>query len=629
MEDTTFRGGSLRSYYDNWQTIISNPVILDWIQNGVKLPFYSYPNAFEETNRQFNAKEIEFLDKEITSLLRADVIQISHNRPHCVSRISVVPKKKDSFRLIVDLQQLNLSCVPKSIVYENIEDVAKSISVDDQLVTIDIKNGFYHVPVHKDHEQFLGFKWKDTYYVFKVLPMGSNCSPYFFCKILRSVIEYLRSQDINLSCYVDDIIITDHNEKIYDARDFVIKTLGYLGYYINYDKSQLTPTKHKEYIGYIINTNKGGNVWLEIPKCRVVKVKHDIKRIVQKGEASARALARVAGQLISFSRAVIPTKLLLRSIYRLIKTRCNWQSILQLNTECQTDLEWWLASLSAWNGRSVCLSNAEKIQITTDASAIGWGGAIVTQPQEAQGFWNPDIARSSSNSRELMAVLLSLRSFLPLISRKNVQVLTDNITTAAYINLQGGSNKLLSEIATEIWSLSIRNNFLIQAKYIQGKHNIRADGLSRLRPHYEWQLHPGVFQYIDKIFGPHTIDRFASFMNSHCRVYNSLFLDPGTSGIDALQQRDWGGENNFVNCPIRLLGKVVEIIRSQKALATIIAPMWKAQRWFHNMKNMLICPPIRLPSPKLLCLPLRGFTPEPVKNPKWRLYAWRVYGGKN
>lgn len=102
----------------------------------MELPFYSCPESFEETNRRFNTKESAFLDKEITSLLQSNVIEVSDNRPHCVSRISVVPKKQGSFRLIMDLQQLNKSCAPKKIIYENIEDVVKSISVDDQLVTI-------------------------------------------------------------------------------------------------------------------------------------------------------------------------------------------------------------------------------------------------------------------------------------------------------------------------------------------------------------------------------------------------------------------------------------------------------------------------------------------------------------
>lgn len=89
--------------------------------------------------------------------------------------------------------------------------------------------------------------------------------------------EYLRSQDISLTCYVDDIIINDPVDNITSSRDFVIQTLERLGYFINYDKSKLIPTKDKEYIGYVINTNKGGNVWLEIPKSRITKVKHDIK----------------------------------------------------------------------------------------------------------------------------------------------------------------------------------------------------------------------------------------------------------------------------------------------------------------------------------------------------------------
>ena len=62
-------------------------------------------------------------------------------------------------------------------------------------------------------------------------------------------------------------------------------------------------------------------------------------------------------------------------------------------------------------------------------------------------------------------------------------------------------------------------------------------------------------------------------MTTHCQHYNSLFLDPHTSGVDALRQTDWQVHNNFMNAPFRLLNKVINTVCAQKAQATIIAPM--------------------------------------------------------
>ena len=47
------------------------------------------------------------------------------------------------------------------------------------------------------------------------------------------------------------------------------------------------------------------------------------------------------------------------------------------------------------------------------------------------------MTHSSWYLRELTAVLLSLMAFLPIIRNKSVQILTDNIYSAASVNFQG------------------------------------------------------------------------------------------------------------------------------------------------------------------------------------------------
>jgi len=59
-------------------------------------------------------------------------------------------------------------------------------------MTIDLKDGFYHVPVCEAHHTFLGFKWNNAYYAWTKLPFGLCVSPYFFEKTLRPVLEHIR-----------------------------------------------------------------------------------------------------------------------------------------------------------------------------------------------------------------------------------------------------------------------------------------------------------------------------------------------------------------------------------------------------------------------------------------------------
>ncbi|XP_043214870.1 uncharacterized protein LOC122378179 [Amphibalanus amphitrite] len=102
-------------------------------------------------------------------------------------------------------------------------------------------------------------------------------------------------------------------------------------------------------------------------------------------------------------------------------------------------------------------------------------------------------------------------------------------------------------------------------------------------------------QLLDRMFGPHTVDRFAAVGTALLPTYNSRFADPCSSGVDALGQTDWGAENNWVNPPFRLIPRVLDIIEAQRADATLIAPMWPGQPWMARLRRLCTAPPIRLP----------------------------------
>lgn len=620
-------GGNIKNCINEWRNITDNETILQWVEFGVPLDFTTTPQGFVHDNNIFSTREKTFLNTEIPKLLTSGCIKKVNNRPTCVSRISCVPKSDGSYRLVTDLRELNNYLVDKKFVYEGIDDVLAIVEPEDRLVTADIKNGFFHIQVAEEFWEFLGFSWDNQYYTWVVAPFGLKLSPYYFCKILRPVVKHLRTSGLNIVVYVDDWIISANVNQINHMRDVFIETIEKLGYCINYSKSSLEPDTCAKFIGYMIDTVKEKDtVWLSIPKDRIRKVKADIRRILKKGKVAARGLARVAGQIVSMAKVFLPAKLLLRNIYRLLSSKSSWQDVLWLDLHSTTDLEWWLGALQGWNGKAFHKKAASLIQITTDASATGWGGTIIGQNHRAQGYWDNHTSQLSSNTRELLAILLTIKSLVHVLRNKSVQILSDNVTACAFVNFQGGSVHTLDIVAKNIWDIAIRNCIQLQAKHLAGKLNQAADSLSRLPASYEWYLHPEVFRFIDKLHGPHTVDRFASVLTCQLKRYNSLYWDPESEGVDALHQNNWEVENNFVNCPFRLLPKVINHIQSTQSNATIVAPFWPTQIWFHQLIKMSVCPPLRLPKAKNICIPVLHTVPEPAKNRRWNLYVWRIDG---
>ena len=78
------------------------------------------------------------------------------------------------------------------------------------------------------------------------------------------------------------------------------------------------------------------------------------------------------------------------------------------------------------------------------------------------------------------------------------------------------------------------NNYIhIEPEWIPREQNQLADYYSRIIDHDDWMLNPAVFGWLDSLWGPHTIDRFANSVNAQVVRYNSRFWIPGSEAMDA------------------------------------------------------------------------------------------------
>ena len=180
------------------------------------------------------------------------------------------------------------------------------------------------------------------------------------------------------------------------------------------------------------------------------KLRCDIVHALKAGMVSARGLAKIMGQCIAMTKAIVPGKLLLCNIYHVIALRRDWEDKdLKLTSSAIEDLQWWLSALKGWNGAPLC-SLPVDLQIETDASASGWGSWMQLPDKsvkQAAGIWNKEVSFRHSNFRELLAVLKAIQSFREDLTKfKHIQVLSDNIVTVAYINHLSGPCSDLSDL---------------------------------------------------------------------------------------------------------------------------------------------------------------------------------------
>ena len=597
---TTKSGGNRMTKYElkpnEYESIGTPEYVVNWIHNRVTLTFRAQPKSCFNLNHVYCNTHARFIDAEINRLLSVGVIELVEKRPHCVLSMRAVPKKNKKFRLVVDCHHVNESIECPTFSQEGISAVAESIESGDILLTLDLKDGFHHVPLNKAFQTFLGIAWHGKFYVWKVLCFRVSIAPYYFNKIVCPVICYLRSVGVRLASFVDDFLLMLRRLLLQQQLESTIQTFTGLGWTINYEKCDLEPTTQTTFVGFIIKSETDKGLWIKVLPAKIRKLYRSIVQILHSASLTACSLAKVAGQCVSMTKAIVLGKLLLRNIYRVIASRDNWDTCVKLDAPAIKDLQWWLSPLKGWNGAPLIQSPVQ-IQVMTDVASSGWGGTTGTI--QAAGLWNKRVSCMHSNFRELLAVYQTIRSLHHCLRDKHVQILSDNVTTVAYINHLKGNVPVMYNLMQTIWSTAQQHGITLSARHLAGLWNGEADRLSRISSPYNWHLHPKVFKTLDTMWGPHTVDRFAAQHNTHLSVYNSLYWDPETKGVDALAQGDWSS-NNFVNPPFWLLSRIMDKIKQEEAHATVIAPLWEGQRWFQKMSSMVVMEPFQIQ--KSVCL---------------------------
>jgi len=235
------------------------------------------------------------------------------------------------------------------------------------------------------------------------------------------------------------------------------------------------------------------------------------------------------------------------------------------------------------------------ITVFMDAPGTGWGGTCLGRA--IGGRWSLTETQHS-NLLELRAVVLVLQHFKPLIRGRHVMVRSDNSTTVAYINRQGGvRSAALLTTAEKLWLWASEVVLSLRALHIPGLENRGADLMSRGGPlPGEWTLHPEVVKQIWAQFGTAEVDLFASRRNSHCALWFSMALsDDPPLGVDAFAHEPWPRKLLYAFPPLRLILPLLRRVRRERLSIILLAPDRVGAPWYSEMTQMKVGQPWAVP----------------------------------
>ena len=645
---SAFMRHRVRRKVEAWRSIGASGHHLDWIRHGVRIPWrLRPPPAFNRGISLLDAtpEQVAFVERELERFIVNGAFEKTLGS-NWVSRMFLVPKGIGKWRIIIDLRPINEYCQTRSMKFETLNNVKHLARPNDWMLSLDLMDGYYAVGIAEEDRKYFTVNIRGQHYRLAGLPMGWSLSPYYFCSLMDVAVRHLRSpmfahqpasakvsrrrlrgnRGIRMLPFVDDWgFFLESRQHALRARPKITALLEDLGLARNPSKGEWEPTQAMQHLGLIIDTKAGE---FRAPEEKLQKIAVEAKNLIlqsvhRRRWVPAKRLAALAGKAQFLYLAIPAARFYLRELHTVLSTKSSWQGKVRVTKQLHRDLEWWTSVPSQQNGRPIWRA-VETAYIHVDSSDFGWG-AVLDDHHQARGFWGLQDRNQHITFKELKAVRYAVESFLPHIVGRNVLLHEDNQAVVAVLtHLTTRSPDMMLELR-KLWFLLDTHGIHIRPRYIRSAANIWADSLSRELDSSDWSVAPKVFRYLDRIWGPHSVDRFASMENALLARYNSKWKDPDCEAVDSLHLSDscWARDVNWCYPPWQLLDELVVKLRRSGAAATVIAPLWPGSSW-HQQLVELAEEVITYPPSHDLFYPSRRSVHEGAVLPRWSMAAFKV-----
>ena len=254
----------MQAFWESWAKISQDPWVGQVLREGYQLPFQELPplspvpipfRTYHPSSPQYKALSAEIQDMFSKGVIEEVPLPLNSGY---YARIFVVPKgdKGEEWRPVIDLSSLNNYLLLTPFKMETSKSVLLSIRRDDFMISLDLKEAYFQVPVHPHSSRYLRFVWEGTNYQFRALCFGLATAPQVFTRVCAVVSSALHRQGIRLLRYLDDwLLLAPSHQLCLEHRRILLETCAELGLRVNYPKSSLQPAQVITYLGMVLNSS--------------------------------------------------------------------------------------------------------------------------------------------------------------------------------------------------------------------------------------------------------------------------------------------------------------------------------------------------------------------------------------
>ena len=392
--------------------------------------------------------------------MKAEGIVRPSNSPYN-SPLLLVPKKDGSWRMVIDFRKLNKQTVPDYYPMPVINDVLAQLGGAKVFSSLDLLSGYWQVPLDEESKPLTAFSSHSEHLEFQVMPFGLTSAPLTFMRLMMSVLGEIK----NVFVYLDDVIIFSKDvDSHLETLRIVLERFKEAGLKIKAKKCQFL-MKELDYLGHTLNE--------EGVKMQAGKIKSILEYPPPKNVKAVRRFLGMIGYyrpfIQNFATKATPLTELLKND-NTFKWREQEQRAFEILKDCLIK-----------EPVLVYPDFSKEFYLACDASSTGLGAVLM---QKGKGrmrvvsygsrVMNETERRYSTTERECLALFWGLRKYRHIILGYRVNILTDHKPLLDLFK----KREFINNQKFNRWFLAILE-YGPEIKYIPGKCNTLADGLSR------------------------------------------------------------------------------------------------------------------------------------------------------
>ncbi len=441
----------------------------------IKLKPGAEPKHFSQY--RYHPEVRQRMQAKIDQMLQQGIIEVSS---HITWVSPLIPIKKglkrsrrhlqkptDDFdiRPIIDLRGLNSACIYGRWSIPSVQSVIDMIAERKGQIfsVLDLRQGYFQIPLHKDSRPLCGFHFNNKGYRFKVCPQGIAQAPAQFTKIMATVLKDHLGKCA--TAYLDDILVFSKNkEQHLNDLDGVLTSITESGLKLSKSKC-IFATTTCDYLGHTIT-----------PTGIQPSKDHTEAITTFPAPTKPKELKSFLG-ICGYFATYIPNKgELVAPLLALLKKNAKWE----WSSLCEANFNK-LKAILASRPLLHYADHNKRFHLFTDSSGFAISGALMQEDRDGHLVPIAYCGRSLTDTErkrdilegEILAVCYALTQFDYYLSFNQFTLYVDNNSLTKILS---NEKRLTPKLAR--WALLISAyDYTIQ--HIKGTKNVLADALSR------------------------------------------------------------------------------------------------------------------------------------------------------